>query len=160
MRVRHGVGAMWAVAASSALMLGTRSGAATRDRLQQREGARLYSVTCQACHQVSGQGLANQFPPLAGSEWVTGSEERLVLIILHGIIGEIEVEGESFNGAMPTWGPTFTDGDVAAVATYVRSAWGNKAAPVSASTVTRVRLAFAARKAPWTAGELQKALKR
>ena len=93
MRVRHGVGAMWAVAASSALMLGTRSGAATRDRLQQREGARLYSVTCQACHQVSGQGLANQFPPLAGSEWVTGSEERLVLIILHGIIGEIEVEG-------------------------------------------------------------------
>jgi len=128
--------------------------------MQPSAGARLYSVTCQACHQASGQGLVNQFPPLAGSEWVTGSEDRLVLIILHGIVGEIEVEGESFNGAMPTWGPTFADGDVAAVATYVRNAWGNKAAPVSTATVTRLRLAFASRKTPWTAGELQQALKK
>ncbi len=160
MRVRRAVDAVLATVTISALLIGTRIGAETRDRTQPSEGARLYSVTCQACHQVSGQGLANQFPPLAGSEWVTGSEERLVLIILHGIVGEIEVEGESFNGAMPTWGPTFTDSDVAAVATYVRSAWGNKAAPVAASTVTRVRLAFAARKSPWTAAELQKALKK
>jgi mono/diheme cytochrome c family protein len=160
MGVRRRVGAGLAIAVGSAVTIGARSGAETPGRIQPSEGARLYSVTCQACHQVSGQGLANQFPPLAGSDWVTGSEERLVLIILHGIVGEIEVEGESFNGAMPTWGPTFTDGDVAAVATYVRSAWGNKAAPVAPSTVTRVRLAFASRKTPWTAAELQKALKK
>jgi len=122
------------------------------------DGAKIYAATCQACHQVTGLGLANQFPPLAGSEWVTGREDRLILIIVHGITGEIEVEGETFNGLMPTWGPSFGDDDVAAVATYVRRAWGNKASPVSAATVTRVRSAFAARKAPWTAAELQQAL--
>ena len=122
------------------------------------DGAKIYAATCQACHQASGLGLANQFPPLVGSEWVTGREDRLILIILHGITGEIEVEGETFNGLMPTWGPSFGDDDVAAVATYVRGAWGNKASPVSAATVTRVRAAHSARKTPWTAPELQAAL--
>jgi mono/diheme cytochrome c family protein len=122
------------------------------------DGAKIYAATCQACHQANGLGLPNQFPPLAGSEWVTGREDRLILIILHGITGEIEVEGEIFNGLMPTWGPSFGDDDVAAVATYVRSQWGNKAAPISAATVTRVRAAHATRKTPWTAPELQRAL--
>lgn len=130
----------------------------TRPATQPPDGARIYAATCQACHQASGLGLAPQFPPLAGSEWVTGSEERLVLIILHGIVGEIEVEGETFNGAMPTWGPTFKDEDLAAVATYVRGAFGNKAPPISVATVARVRAAHAGRKTPWTVAELQKAL--
>jgi mono/diheme cytochrome c family protein len=160
MRERRRVLAALATSAVTALLVSAPSGATSRDGAQPSEGARLYSVTCQACHQASGQGLANQFPPLAGSEWVTGSEERLVLIILHGIVGEIEVEGESFNGAMPTWGPTFTDHDVAAVATYVRGAWGNRAAPVTEASVTRVRVAFAARTTPWTAHELQRAIKK
>jgi mono/diheme cytochrome c family protein len=125
---------------------------------QQPDGAKIYAVTCQACHQANGLGLGTQFPPLVGSEWVTGREDRLVLIILHGITGEIEVEGEAFNGLMPTWGPTFGDADVAAVATYVRSAWGNKAAPVSVATVTRLRAAYASRTTPWTVAELQRAL--
>ena len=121
---------------------------------QAPDGAKIYAATCQACHQASGLGTPNQFPPLVGSEWVTGSEERLLRIILHGVVGEIEVEGEAFNGAMPTWGPTFKDEELAAVATYVRQAWGNKAAPVTAATVTRVRLQYASRTTPWTAREL------
>ena len=121
---------------------------------QPPDGAKIYAATCQACHQASGLGLPNQFPPLVGSEWVTGSEERLVKIILHGVTGEIEVEGEMFNGLMPTWGPTFKDEELAAVATYVRQAWGNKAAPVTTATVTRVRLQYASRTTPWTAREL------
>jgi len=121
---------------------------------QAPDGAKIYAATCQACHQASGLGLPNQFPPLVGSEWVTGSEERLLRIILHGVVGEIEVEGETFNGSMPTWGPTFKDEELAAVATYVRQAWGNKAAPVTTATVTRVRLQYASRTTPWTAREL------
>lgn len=122
------------------------------------DGAKIYAATCQACHQANGLGLGTQFPPLVGSEWVTGRDDRLILIILHGITGEIEVEGETFTGLMPTWGPTFGDADVAAVATYVRGAWGNKAAPVSVATVARTRAAFATRTTPWTAAELQRAL--
>ncbi|MBL0173192.1 MAG: cytochrome c [Gemmatimonadaceae bacterium] len=126
---------------------------------QVADGARIYAATCVACHQASGLGLPGQFPPLVGSEWVTGSEERLIRIILHGLVGEIEVEGESFTGAMPTWGPTFKDEELAAVATYVRRSWGNKAAPITTATVTRIRLATASRTTPWTARELEQALR-
>lgn len=121
---------------------------------QPADGAKIYAATCLACHQATGLGLGNQFPPLVSSEWVVGNEERLIRIILHGVTGEIEVEGETFNGAMPTWGPLFKDDEIAAVATYVRSSWGNKAAPVLAATVTRVRAQYATRKTPWTAAEL------
>lgn len=122
---------------------------------QTADGPTIYAATCKACHQANGLGTPGQFPPLVGSEWVTGSEERLLRIILHGVTGEIEVEGETFNGAMPTWGPLFKDEELAAVATYVRNSWGNKAAPVSAATVTRVRLKYQTRTTPWTVKELQ-----
>ncbi len=124
---------------------------------QQPDGARIYAATCQACHQMTGLGLPSQFPPLVGSEWVLGNEDRLVMIVLHGLVGEIEVKGEAFNGAMPALGRTFTDPEIAAVASYVRRSWGNKAAPISVATVTRVRLAQAARTRPWTVAELQRA---
>lgn len=124
---------------------------------QAPDGAKIYADTCQACHQVSGLGVPNQFPPLVGSEWVLGSEDRFVMIVLHGLVGEIEVEGETFNGAMPTLGPTFTDEELAAVASYVRRSWGNRAAPIATATVTRVRLAHAMRTKPWTVAELYRA---
>ncbi len=124
---------------------------------QPPDGARIYSATCQACHQANGLGLPNQFPPLVGSEWVLGNEDRFVMIILHGVVGEIEVEGETFNGAMPTWGPTFKDEELAAVASYVRKSWGNKASSITTATVTRVRIAHASRTKPWTVSELMKA---
>lgn len=126
---------------------------------QPADGAKIYAATCLACHQATGLGLPNQFPPLVGSDWVLGSDERLVRIILHGVTGEIEVEGETFNGAMPTWGPLFKDDEIAAVASYVRRSWGNKGAPVLTATVTKVRAQHATRKTPWTAAELDKASK-
>ena len=129
---------------------------APRVQVPQPNGAAIYAATCIACHMANGQGVAGQFPPLVGSEWVTGSDGRLIRIILHGVVGEIEVEGESFNGAMPTWGPTFKDEELAAVATYVRKSWGNKAAPVTTATVTRVRTQHASRTKPWTSAELLK----
>ncbi len=141
-----------------ALLLAMAASARAQGTKPAPDGAKIYAATCQACHQANGLGLANQFPPLAGSEWVTGREDRLILIILHGITGEIEVEGEIFNGLMPTWGPSFGDDDVAAVATYVRSTWGNKAAPISVASVTRVRAAHSTRKTPLTAPELLRAL--
>lgn len=124
---------------------------------QAPDGAKIFAATCQACHQVSGLGVPNQFPPLVGNEWVLGNEDRLVMIVLHGLVGEIEVEGETFNGAMPTLGPTFSDAELAAVASYVRRSWGNSAAPIATATVTRVRLAHAMRTTPWTVAELRRA---
>lgn len=121
---------------------------------QAADGAKVYNTVCAACHMANGQGVPGMFPPVAGSEWVTGDPERLVKIILHGITGEIEVAGEVYSGMMPPWGGSLKDAEVAAVATYLRSTWGNKASAVAVADVARIRSANAARKTPWTAKEL------
>lgn len=125
-----------------------------RAEVQPRTGAQVYAATCVACHQASGAGLANVYPPLAKSEWVTGSEARLIRVILHGLSGPIQVGGQSYSSVMPPWGAALDDAEVAAVATYVRSSWGNAAAPVVPATVARLRAAHASRTTPWTAAEL------
>ena len=78
----------------------------------------------------------------------------MVRIILHGLTGPVDVAGQGFSGAMPAWGAILKDQDIAAVATYVRSAWGNKSAPVSAASVKTIRSATLARTTPWTVAEL------
>ena len=118
------------------------------------DGARIYAATCAACHLATGLGTEGKIPPLAGSEWVTGNETRLVRIVLHGLIGDVEVQGEVFNGAMPTWGGAFSDEQIASVLSFVRRSWGNKSAPVTPETVARVRAATPSRKLPWTVKEL------
>jgi mono/diheme cytochrome c family protein len=120
------------------------------------DGKQIYATTCVACHQVTGEGLPEVYPPLAGSEWVTGDESNLLRIILHGMTGPVEVQGESFQGVMPPWGGVLKDADIAAVASYIRGSWGNKAAPVTTASVVKVRAAHAGRAAQWTAPELQK----
>ena len=129
--------------------------AASASKEQLPDGKQIYATTCAACHQATGEGVPGAFPPLAGSEWVTGAEGRIARIILHGVTGPLEVAGETFNGMMPPWGGTMKDADIAAVITYVRSAWGNKAAPVTAATVAAVRAANSSRTTPWTAAELE-----
>lgn len=118
------------------------------------DGSKLFSVTCAACHQLSGEGLEDRYPPLVSSDWVVGSDARLVRIILQGLMGPVDVAGQSFDGAMPAWGGVLKDPEIAAVATYVRGAWGNKATPITAATVAAVRSATASRKTPWTAPEI------
>ncbi len=118
------------------------------------DGKSVYATTCAACHQATGEGVAGVFPPLAGSEWATGEEAKVVRILLHGVTGPIEVAGETFNGMMPPWGATMKDADIAAVLTYVRSTWGNKGTPITAATVAKIRAATASRTTPWTAAEL------
>lgn len=121
-------------------------------------GKRLYTQNCLACHMDSGMGLPPVFPPLAGSEWVLGSEQRPIRIVLHGLGGEIEVKGAVYNGVMPSYGPTglnWSDTELASVLTYVRQEWGNDAPPVLPETVAEVRAATAGRTAPWTAAELE-----
>jgi mono/diheme cytochrome c family protein len=116
------------------------------------DGGQLFASKCAACHQASGAGVPGVFPPLVASEWVTGSETRLVQILLHGIQGPLEVRGVTYNGLMPPW-RTLTDAELAAVATYIRGAWGNAAAPVTDATVAAARAATAARTTPWAGGD-------
>ncbi|MDP0492303.1 MAG: c-type cytochrome [Verrucomicrobiota bacterium JB023] len=95
-------------------------------------------ATCTACHQANGAGVPGAFPPLAGSEWVTGPVENLIRMQLRGLQGEIEVKGETYNNIMPPMAYQ-TDEQIAAVLTYVRNSFGNSASPVSPDEVAALR---------------------
>ncbi len=105
-------------------------------------GQRLYGTYCAVCHQVTGQGLPGQFPPLAESEWVLAAQpNRIIRLVLDGIQGPITVKNEAFNGAMPPWRDLMKDEEIAAVLTYVRQNknWGNNASPVTPDQVQALR---------------------
>lgn len=113
------------------------------------DGAAVFASRCVACHQANGAGLPGVFPPLAGSEWVTGKETTLIALVLHGAGGPLTVKGSTYNGAMPAFGAQLADAELAAVLTHVRSQWGNGATPVTADTVAAVRKETAARSEPF-----------
>jgi len=116
-------------------------------------GRRAFALACAACHQLDGKGMQGLAPPLFESEWVAGPPDRLLRIVLHGVKGPIEVGGTTWSLEMPGQGH-LPDGDLAAVLSYVRRAFGNRGGPVSAQDVAAVRAAHKKRAEPWTAAEL------
>ena len=125
-------------------------------KAQANKGKIVYKTYCVACHQENGQGAAGQFPPLAGSEWVLAEgPNRIIRVVLHGAVGPITVKGNLFNNNMLAWGPSLDDEQIAAVLTYVRSEWGNKAGAVKPEQVKKIRSQLADRANYWTEPELQ-----
>ncbi|HMJ92227.1 MAG TPA: cytochrome c [Candidatus Acidoferrum sp.] len=121
-----------------------------------RMGAQVYSTYCVQCHQPHGGGAAGQAPPLAGSEWVMGAPARVARIPMRGLIGPIKVKGEEWNLNMLSFHDVLNDEQVAAVLTYVRNSWGNKATPVNVDLVKKIRAEVANHPDQFTAEELQK----
>ena len=147
-------GAKTAKPAAKPVAKAARTTPAPHAAAQGPDGKVVYSTTCAACHQATGEGVEGTYPPLAGSEIVNGDEAKVVRIVLHGLTGPVEVAGETYSGMMPPWGGVLKDPELAAVLTYARSAWGNKAAPITPATVAAIRAATASRTTPWTVAEL------
>lgn len=121
------------------------------------KGRQVYNTYCSACHQPNGRGVPNQFPPLAGSDWVlTEGPNRIIRIVLHGLQGPITVNGVEYNNVMLPWRDQLSDEDIAAVVTFIRGNkdWGNDAGPATAAQVKVIREATARRDTAWTAQEL------
>lgn len=98
------------------------------------DGANLYAISCAACHQQAGTGLAGAFPPLAGSPIVTDADPQLMIeIILAGY------DARSEYGVMPPFSGQLTDEEIAAIATHERTSWGNDASAVTAEEVKKIR---------------------
>jgi mono/diheme cytochrome c family protein len=110
--------------------------------LLKAEGQKIYKQYCAACHQEDGHGNPSAFvPPLAGSDWVTPKDPgRIIRIVLNGLQGPITVNGKQWGqAAMVPWRDALNDEAVAAVLTYVRNDWGNKAPPIKPEEVKPVR---------------------
>ncbi|MFD0798733.1 PVC-type heme-binding CxxCH protein [Maribacter chungangensis] len=112
---------------------------------------------CVTCHQTDGKGLsASQFPPLAKSPWVTGSEERLIKLTLHGLMGPMELLGKTYPGQVPMtpYGGMLNDTEVASVLTFVRNTFGNKASAITPEMVKEVRESTKDKEGFYTPAEL------
>lgn len=96
---------------------------------------------CLACHGPTGQGMPNVGPPLANSEWVTGPVNNLIGIQLRGLKGPITVNGQEYNfpAGMIAMGAGQSDENIAAVITYIRNSFGNKASVVTPEMVADYR---------------------
>lgn len=102
-------------------------------------GEAVYTNVCAGCHGADGKGLGDTFPPLAGAGGYYGDASNHARIIVHGLSGPIEVLGKAYNGAMPPQGGQLSDYDIAAVATYERTSWGNADGIVTPDIVAAVR---------------------
>ena len=93
--------------------------------------------SCSACHQPTGRGLPNVFPPLAGSDFLNADKGRAVKLVIHGRQGEVVVNGVKFNNNMPAF--PLSDQDVANVLTYVYNSFGNAGLEVTPDEVKDLR---------------------
>lgn len=100
-------------------------------------GKQIYTKTCFACHQASGEGIDNAFPPLANSDYLNADVKRAIDIVLNGKTGEITVNGAKYNSVMTK--QILTDEEVADVLTYIYNSWGNNKTNVKVSTVQEVK---------------------
>lgn len=118
-------------------------------------GLRVYRTYCLSCHQADGGGIQGMYPPLQQTEWTEGDRGRLIRLILYGMAGPIEVNGQRYNNVMPAHGH-LSDDQIADVLTFVRSNFGNDAPAVTADDVFAVRRA-SERRGMWRPDELESA---
>ena len=139
----------------------TKSGAAgpgaqTQELSQADRGKKVFSANCATCHQATGLGIAGQYPPLSGSEYVLGGTRRLGMIVLKGLQGPLTVKGAQYGTAvMQPWDKTLNDAKIADVLTYIRQDWGNKAGPVSAASIAALRKELASHSDSFTEADLK-----
>lgn len=104
---------------------------------QIKAGKEIYGRTCFACHQSEGQGIPNAFPPLAKSDYLNADPKRAIDAVLHGLSGEIVVNGKKYNSVMTS--QNLTDEEIANVLTYVYNSWSNNKTNVTAPMVKAQR---------------------
>jgi len=112
--------------------------------IQMEKGRGVFMQTCFVCHQMNGEGIPSQIPPLAKSDYFAKmSNEEAINIVLAGRTGEVVVNGKTYNGTMTPLN-YLSDDQVANVLTYVRNSFGNEGPAISAAEVKKVRATVAA----------------
>ena len=102
-------------------------------------GRAIYDANCAACHMPNGVGVPKAFPPLVKADFLNADVDRAISVVIHGLQGEVKVNGETYNSIMPTLG--LNDEAVANVLTYVYAQWDNNGTEVTPDRVGKVRAA-------------------
>lgn len=89
------------------------------------------------CHQSEGQGIPAAFPPLAKSDYLNADPNRAINAVLHGLSGEITVNGKKYNSVMTS--QNLTDQEISDVLTYIYNSWGNNKTKVTPEMVKTQR---------------------
>ncbi|RKN77039.1 cytochrome c [Ulvibacterium marinum] len=88
-----------------------------------QRGSEIYQDFCITCHQGTGEGVANTFPPLAGSDYLLTYREESIRGIKYGQQGELMVNGVTYNNTMPPMG--LEEEEIADVMNFILNSWGN-----------------------------------
>lgn len=112
---------------AAALSVALAAAAPSQAWAQAADGKAVFTKNCAACHMATGKGIPGAFPALAGSAVVTGPAADVASVLLKG------------RGGMPDFSSVMSDRDIAAVLSYARSSWGNKAAPLAEEEVAALR---------------------
>jgi len=137
------------------------AGYSGEQRVRLERGQQIFMELCFACHGLDGHGTPLEgraltlAPPLAGSATVTGHRDAVLNAVLFGVAGP--VTGHTYDAPMAAMGAN-DDEWIAAVASYIRTGFGNGAAPVDLADVARVRSASVGRTEPWTGDEFRRRL--
>ncbi len=111
----------------------------TRSKAERLEkGKAIFFTNCIACHQPTGLGIPNAFPPLAKSDFLNADIKRAIKVVSGGLTGKVTVNGQDFNGVMPAW--RLSDDELASVLTFVSNSWGNAGLDVTAEEVAANRV--------------------
>lgn len=101
------------------------------------QGQVLYEKHCSNCHQKNGKGLGRLYPPLASSDFLNSNFEKSFCLMRYGIQGEITVNGQSFNKAMPAI-PSLTELEIAEIATYIGNSWGQEKGLIDVTQTSKI----------------------
>ena len=101
-------------------------------------GKAVFTQYCMACHQADGTGVPGMHPPLTPGSWVDKDPKELIAIMMKGLSGKIEVNGESYKNFMPSHAQ-LTDDEISNVLSYIRTSFGNTLEPVTPDMVKAVR---------------------
>jgi nitrite reductase (NO-forming) len=101
-------------------------------------GAKIYKEKCVVCHQVTGEGVPNAFPPLKNSDYLFADKKRAVEQVLNGSHEEMVVNGTTYNMPMPF--QVDTHQDAVDVINYILNAWGNDGGTITLEEVKDIKI--------------------
>ena len=118
-------------------------------------GEALFTQNCASCHGSNAAGMAGVFPPLINSEWVTQNPSVPVRILLNGLSGQVKVNGQTYQGVMPSFRARLGDAEIAAILNYLRSQSNANLPDISQDDVLQIRKKHKSQTQPWQAPELR-----